>query len=46
MLVFSLASRSSFEMVATVHDKLLNYHGLDTLPIVVIGQKSDLVQHR
>ena len=46
MLVFSLASRASFEMVATVHDKLLAYHGLEALPVVVIGQKSDLVQQR
>lgn len=46
MLVFSLASRASFEMVATVHDKLLAYHGLEELPVVVIGQKSDLVQQR
>ncbi|EOR01952.1 hypothetical protein E3P92_02254 [Wallemia ichthyophaga] len=46
MLVFSLASRASFEMVATVHDKLLAYHGLEALPVVVIGQKSDIVQQR
>ena len=42
VLVYSIASRASFEMVQTVHDKILNYTGTATIPCVIVGQKSDL----
>jgi Ras family protein len=42
VLVYSIASRNSFEMVQTVYDKILNYTGTEHVPCVVVGQKSDL----
>lgn len=42
MLVYSIASRNSFDMVQTVHDKILNYTGTESVPCVIVGQKSDL----
>lgn len=42
VLVYSIASRSSFEMIQTVHDKILNYMGTESVPCAVVGQKSDL----
>ncbi len=42
MLVYSIASRNSFEMVQTVYDKILNYTGTDMVPCVIVGQKCDL----
>ncbi|CAO1617472.1 unnamed protein product [Sympodiomycopsis kandeliae] len=42
VLVYSIALRSSFEMIQTVYDKILNYTGTETIPCVVVGQKSDL----
>lgn len=29
-------------MIQTVYDKILNYTGTETIPCVVVGQKSDL----
>lgn len=43
LLVYSINSRQSFEMIQTVHDKILNFNGMETiLPCVIVGQKSDL----
>ncbi|PWN90682.1 hypothetical protein FA10DRAFT_241559 [Acaromyces ingoldii] len=42
VLVYSIASRNSFEMVQTVYDKILNYTGTEHVPCVMVGQKSDL----
>ncbi|GAC94593.1 hypothetical protein PHSY_002166 [Pseudozyma hubeiensis SY62] len=42
MLVYSIASRNSFDMVQTVYDKILNYTGTESVPCVIVGQKSDL----
>jgi len=42
MLVYSVASRQSFEMVKIIRDKVLNHLGADWVPIVVVGNKSDL----
>lgn len=42
VLVYSIASRNSFEMIQTVHDKILNYTGTEHVPCVIVGQKSDL----
>lgn len=46
MLVYSIASRQSFDMVATLHEKILDQSGLEKVPCVVIGQKSDLSSER
>lgn len=42
ILVYSIASRTSFEMIQTVYDKILNYTGTEQVPCVLVGQKSDL----
>ncbi|KAF9520402.1 hypothetical protein BS47DRAFT_762754 [Hydnum rufescens UP504] len=46
VLVYSVASRNSFDMVRTVHDKIVNQSGMASIPCVVVGQKSDLVEDR
>lgn len=42
MLVYSVASKQSFEMVKIIRGKILNHLGADWVPIVVVGNKSDL----
>ncbi|KAI9687528.1 MAG: GTP-binding protein [Bathelium mastoideum] len=42
MLVYSLASKQSFEMVRIIRDKILNHLGADWVPLVIVGNKSDL----
>ncbi|CUS11203.1 hypothetical protein C7212DRAFT_350562 [Tuber magnatum] len=42
MLVYSVASQQSFEMVKIIRDKVLTHLGADWVPIVVVGNKSDL----
>jgi len=42
MLVYSVASRDSFEMIEVVRDKILNHLGTDWVPVVIVGNKSDL----
>jgi Ras family protein len=42
MLVYSITSRQSFEMVQTVHDKILDFAGLERVPCVIVAQKVDL----
>ncbi|RPA73029.1 hypothetical protein BJ508DRAFT_57989 [Ascobolus immersus RN42] len=42
MVVYSVSSKSSFEMVKIIRDKILNHLGAEWAPIVVVGNKSDL----
>jgi Ras family protein len=42
ILVYSIASRQSFEMIQTLHDKILDFQGVEKVCCVVVGQKSDL----
>lgn len=42
ILVYSVASKSSFEMVKIIRDKILNHTGTNWVPIVIVGNKSDL----
>ena len=42
VLVYSIASRASFDMIQTVYDEILNYTGTEHIPCVVVGSKSDL----
>lgn len=46
MLVYSITSRQSFEMIPIIHDKILDYAGLEKVPCVVVGQKVDLGDER
>lgn len=42
VLVYSINSRQSFEMIETIHEKILDFAGLEQVPCVIVGQKSDL----
>lgn len=42
VLVYSISSRSSFEMIKIIRDKLLDFTGLEVIPCVVVGNKTDL----
>ena len=44
--MYSINSRQSFEMIQTVHDKILDFAGLEQVPCVIVGQKSDLAGER
>lgn len=42
VLVYSVASRNSFDMIQIVHDKIVDYCGLNDIPCVIVGAKTDL----
>ncbi|ORX91471.1 rheb small monomeric GTPase RhbA [Clohesyomyces aquaticus] len=42
MIVYSVASKQSFEMAKIIRDKILNHLGTEWVPIVMVGNKSDL----
>lgn len=46
MLVYSIASRQSFDMILTLHEKILDQSGQERVPCVIVGQKSDLNSER
>ncbi|TGJ86435.1 hypothetical protein E0Z10_g2306 [Xylaria hypoxylon] len=42
VLVYSVSSLPSFEMVQVIREKILSHLGTDWVPIVIVGNKSDL----
>lgn len=42
VLVYSVASRKSFDMIQIVYDKIVNFCGLNQIPCVIVGSKPDL----
>ena len=46
ILMYSITSRRSFNMVETIRDKLLNAVGTEDIPHILVGNKSDLVHER
>jgi Ras family protein len=42
VLVYSISSRSSFDMIKIIRDKILDFTGLESVPCVIVGNKSDL----
>lgn len=46
LLVYSVTSRQSFELIEVIRDKILNSIGADTIPMVLVGNKSDLNYQR
>ncbi|RFU78660.1 gtp-binding rhb1 [Trichoderma arundinaceum] len=42
MLVYSVSNLPSFEMVQVIREKILNHLGTESVPIVIVGNKSDL----
>lgn len=46
LLCYSVTNRSTFDMVPIIYDKILNYSGADSVPAVIVGNKSDLQLQR
>ncbi|KAJ7445181.1 small GTPase superfamily [Mycena galericulata] len=46
VLVYSITSRASFEMIQIIYDKILNYCGLPNVPAIIVGSKADLHMSR
>ncbi|KAK4047224.1 GTP-binding protein [Microbotryomycetes sp. JL201] len=46
VLVYSVSSRSSFDMCSIIREKILNFTGRDSVPMVLVGNKSDLAVQR
>ncbi|KAJ3100941.1 GTP-binding protein [Phlyctochytrium planicorne] len=46
VLAYSVASRQSFEMTMVIRDKILNLAGVEWVPIVLVGNKTDLMGQR
>ncbi|KAF4575193.1 GTP-binding protein [Pleurotus pulmonarius] len=42
VLVYSVASRNSFNMIDIIYDKITDFCGVEDIPCVVVGSKSDL----
>ncbi|KAF9560345.1 hypothetical protein CPC08DRAFT_690138 [Agrocybe pediades] len=46
ILVYSIASKNSFNMIQVIHDKIMDFCGLEKIPCVIVGSKSDLQSSR
>ncbi|KAF8346658.1 P-loop containing nucleoside triphosphate hydrolase protein [Amanita rubescens] len=46
VLVYSITSRNSFNMIQIVYDKIIDFCGVTELPCVIVGSKCDLLQNR
>jgi small GTP-binding protein len=46
ILVYSVTSKQSFEMVKIIREKILNYTGTESVPMVLVGNKTDLHMQR
>jgi len=44
VLVYSVTSRNSFDMIQIVYDKIVNFCGIKEIPCVIVGSKVDLSQ--
>ncbi|KAL5382729.1 GTP-binding protein [Paraphaeosphaeria sporulosa] len=42
MIVYSVANKQSFEMARIIRDKILNHLAAEYVPLVIVGNKSDL----
>ncbi|TCD70427.1 GTP-binding protein [Steccherinum ochraceum] len=46
ILVYSVTSRKSFDMIQVVYDKIIEFCGLNSIPCVIVGSKTDLQQRQ
>ncbi|KAG6821241.1 hypothetical protein H0H93_002351 [Arthromyces matolae] len=46
VLVYSVASRKSFDMIQIIYDKIIDFCGVMDIPCVIVGSKSDLGNSR
>ncbi|KAG6865586.1 hypothetical protein C0991_001135 [Blastosporella zonata] len=44
VLVYSITSRASFDMIQIVYDKIIDFCGVTDIPCVIVGSKCDLRQ--
>ena len=44
ILVYSVTSRNSFDMIQIIYDKIINFCSLRVIPCIIIGAKTDLQQ--
>jgi Ras family protein len=44
VLVYSVTSRNSFDMIQIVYDKIVSFCGMKDIPCVIVGSKIDLSQ--
>jgi Ras homolog enriched in brain len=44
VLVYSVTSKNSFDMIQIVYDKIVNFCGIKGIPCVIVGSKIDLPQ--
>jgi len=44
--VFSITSRTSFEEISSYREKICRTKGMDEVPMILVGNKSDLAQDR
>ncbi|KAF2158126.1 hypothetical protein K461DRAFT_30814 [Myriangium duriaei CBS 260.36] len=42
LIVYSVGSKQSFDMVRIIREKILNHLGADSVPLMIVGNKSDL----
>ena len=42
ILVYSITSKNSFNMIQVVYDKIVNFSGVTKIPCVMVGSKCDL----
>ncbi|KAK0206659.1 P-loop containing nucleoside triphosphate hydrolase protein [Desarmillaria ectypa] len=42
VLVYSVTSRSSFDMIQVIYDKIVDFCGVTEIPCVIVGSKVDL----
>eukprot|EP00123_Amoebidium_parasiticum_P000254 comp10619_c0_seq1/m.5307 comp10619_c0_seq1/g.5307 ORF comp10619_c0_seq1/g.5307 comp10619_c0_seq1/m.5307 type:complete len:187 (-) comp10619_c0_seq1:615-1175(-) len=46
VLIYSITSKASLETVKVIHDKILDRLGTNTVPTVLVGNKTDLFNER
>ncbi|KAG6855149.1 hypothetical protein C0991_006078 [Blastosporella zonata] len=46
VLVYSVASRKSFDMIQVIYDKIIDFCGVMDIPCVIVGAKVDLQNSR
>jgi len=46
VLVYSITSRNSFEMIQILYDKIIDFCGVTEIPCVIVGSKCDLGANR
>lgn len=46
ILVYSVTSKKSFEVVKDIRERLLDLSGVETIPILLVGNKTDLHMER